>query len=315
MTHEEHVATPENPSPAATSAEPGSSSPRQTHGYLRNLFDERSIRPQNKLGQNFLIDLNLLDLLIRTAEISTEDVVLEVGCGTGSLTMRLAELAAAVLAVEIDDKFVALVTELAAGRPNLTLLHADILKNKNELDPQVLALLRAQGTGKRLKLVANLPYAVATPVIANLLLTDLPFERLVVTVQWEIAERMLAQPGSKDFGALSVLVQTLADVHLVRRLPPTVFWPRPQVDSAIVLIRPAAARRAQLHDVAAFRNFLRELYSHRRKSLCGALAAMPRLRQEKSKLDQKLVEMGLQGEVRAETIDLEQHRRLFQVFG
>jgi 16S rRNA (adenine1518-N6/adenine1519-N6)-dimethyltransferase len=289
--------------------------PRQTLSYLRTLFQQRGIRPKNKLGQNFLIDLNLLDLLIREADLSHDDLVLEVGCGTGGLTQRLLDLAGHVVAVEIDPSFVSLVQEASVGRSNLSLLNADILKNKNELNPGVLELLHEQGQGRRLKLVANLPYAVATPVIANFLLTDLPFARMVVTVQWEIAERLMSSPGSKDFGALSVLVQNLANVHLVRRVPPSAFWPRPQVDSAILRIEPDAARRATIGDVQRFRHFLRDLYTHRRKNLRGALAGMPNMRWSKSDIDRLLGQLGLQGEVRAESLDLEQHRQLCTTFG
>src|SRR5262249_18549252 len=150
------------------------------------------------------------------------------------------------------------------------LLHEDALKGKNELHPRLLGAL--QDVLRRtncepgaeppcpLKLVANLPYAIATPLVANLLLTDLPFERMVVTVQWEIAERLAARPGTKDFGALSVLVQSIAEVEILRRLPPKVFWPRPQVASAFVLIKPNAKKRQHVGDVTRFRNFLRHLY-------------------------------------------------------
>src|SRR5207237_10791052 len=137
-----------------------------------------------------------------------------------------------------------------------------------------------------LKLVANLPYAVATPVISNFLLTELPFERIVVMVQLEIAERLTARPSTKDYGALAVLVQSLADVELVRRLPPAAFWPRPQVASAIVLVRPNREKRAQVEaavgTVQRFREFLRDLYVHRRKNLRGALAGSPRGRVPKA---------------------------------
>jgi 16S rRNA (adenine1518-N6/adenine1519-N6)-dimethyltransferase len=292
-------------------------SPRQTLSYLRNLFEERGIRPKSKLGQNFLIDLNLLDLLLRAAELTRDDLVIEVGSGTGSLTARLAEQAGAVLSVEIDPAFFVLTGEAVAGRDNVTLLHADILARKNELNPGVLAALDEVGGRSgctRLKLVANLPYAVATPVIANFLLVDVPLERMVVTVQWEIAERLLAEPGTKAYGALAVLVQSLADVSLVRRLAPAVFWPRPQVASAIVLIQPNAAKRAHVGDVVRFRNFLRDLYVHRRKNLRGALIGWPHGRRDKEEVDRKLVELGIDGTVRAEALDREQHLRLCAAF-
>jgi 16S rRNA (adenine1518-N6/adenine1519-N6)-dimethyltransferase len=291
--------------------------PRQTLSYLRNLLEERGIRPKNKLGQNFLIDLNLVDLIVRTAELSKSDLAIEIGCGTGSLTSRLAELAGAVLAVELDPSFLDLARETIDDRPNVTLLHADALKNKNELNPGLLTTLqelsRRPGC-ERLKLVANLPYAIATPVISNFLLSDVPIERMVVTVQWEIAERLMARPGTKDYGALAVLVQSIADVSLVRQLAPAVFWPRPKVASAIVQVRPNAAKRAHVGDVVRLRGFLRDLYTHRRKNLRGALVGLPSGDKSKEQVDATLAELGMDGKVRAESLDLEQHLRLCSAF-
>jgi len=294
---------------------------RQTQSFLRDLFHQLRIRPKNKLGQNFLIDLNLLDVLFTTGELTPEDLVLEVGAGTGSLTAKLANVAGAVLSVEIDPSFFQLAKETLGYRTHLRLINADILKNKNTLNPEVMDSLRSAWTsGKfaRVKLVANLPYVVATPVIANLLLCDVPLERMVVTVQWEMAERLLAEPDSREFGALSVLVQSLADVELVRKLPPTAFWPRPEVESAIVCIRPRAEKQAKVSDPLKFRNFLRDLYAHRRKNLRGGLAACParaRVAGAKEQIDAQLAEMGIDGNARAETLDVETHLRLFAKFG
>jgi 16S rRNA (adenine1518-N6/adenine1519-N6)-dimethyltransferase len=306
---------------------------RQTQSYLRTLFQERGIVPKNKLGQNFLVDLNLIDLVVRTAELSSRDLALEVGSGTGSLTMRLLEKAGAVVSVEIDTAFASLTAEAVASHFHLfaaeasaagtreehvRLLHSDALASKNTLSPDLLSAiadLTATAGTSQVKLVANLPYAVAVPVISNLLLTELPIERMVVTVQWEIAERLLAEVGTKEYAALAVLVQSLAHVSLVRKLPPTVFWPRPQVESAIVLLRPDASKRAHVGDVHALRNFLRDLYVHRRKNLRGALASLPAGRLDKSLVDARLAELGIPGTVRAETLDLEQHLRLCRVFG
>lgn len=291
--------------------------PRQTLSYLRNLLSERGIRPKNKLGQNFLVDLNLHDLIARSAELTKDDLAIEIGSGTGSLTAQLADQAGAVLGVELDPPFFLIANETVGDRDNVLLVHADVLRNKNELNPTVLEALAQlrKSTGLiSLKLVANLPYAVATPVITNFLLTDLPIARMVVTVQWEIAERLQARPGTKDYGALAVLVQNIAEVSLVRRLAPAVFWPRPQVASAIVDIRPNAALRAQVGNVVGFRVFLRDLYSHRRKNLRGALAALPS-RLPKEEVDRRLAVLGYDGTLRAENLDLEQHRRLCAVFG
>ena len=294
------------------------SSPRQTLSFLRNLFETRGIQPKSKLGQCFLIDLNLLDILVQMAELTPKDLALEVGSGTGGLTARLADQAGAVLGVEIDPAFIDLLRETLANRANVRIIHADVLKNKNEMNPKVLTALedmKRQGGCDHLKLVANLPYAVAVPVIGNFLISNLTFERMVVTVQGEIAERLLAAPGTKDYGALAVLVQSLAEVSLVRRLPPSVFWPRPQVASAIVLIRPEAGKRAQVGDVPRFRRFLRDLYVHRRKNLRGALSALLSGRRDKPEVDRKLAELGIQGTVRAEVLDVEQHLRLCGMFG
>ena len=298
-------------------------SPRQTLSYLRTLFEERGIRPKSKLGQNFLIDLNVLDVMVAAAELSKDDLAVEVGSGTGSLTARLCDQAGAVFSVEIDPAFYEMVRELLHGRDNLVLLHADILKNKNEIRPEVFTQieeLRGRFRCSRVKVVANLPYVVAVPVISNFLLSELPVERQVVMVQWEIAERLMARPGTKDYGALTVLAQSLADVQPVRRrLPPAVFWPRPQVASAIVMVRPNEAKRARVVQMAggvgAFRTFLRDLYVHRRKNLRGALVGAPGGRRPREEVDRKLAELGIAGTVRAEDLDPEQHLRLCRAFG
>jgi 16S rRNA (adenine1518-N6/adenine1519-N6)-dimethyltransferase len=293
------------------------SAPRQTLSYLRNLFEERGIQPKDKLGQNFLIDLNLLDLIVRLGVVSREDVVLEVGTGTGSLTTRLADRAGFVVTVEVDPGFADLARDTLSGRPNVQLIQADALAGKNTLNPEVLAALdeaRARIGAKHVKLIANLPYSVATPVIANLLLSDQPIERMVVMVQWEIALRLDAYPGQPNYGALAVLTRSLANVRLVRRISPKVFWPRPEVDSAIVAIYPKADKRAHVGDVHAFRTFLRDLYVHRRKNLRGALAGMAGRKWDKAEVDRRLAGLGLDGTRRAEDLDLEQHLRLAAAF-
>jgi 16S rRNA (adenine1518-N6/adenine1519-N6)-dimethyltransferase len=292
--------------------------PRQTLSYLRSLLDQRGMRPKNKLGQNFLIDQNLLDLIVREAALTREDLVLEVGSGSGTLTGRLADGAGAVLSIEVDADFYRLASELLASRPNVRFILADALKNKNEINPEVTATLdemQREFACTRRKLIANLPYVIATPLIANILIADLGFVEFVVTVQLEIAERLSANPGEKAHGALAVLVQSVADVLVIRRLPPEVFWPRPKVESAIVRVTPNAAKRALVGDVAKFRVFLRDLYTHRRKNLRGALIAMPNIGRDKAEVDAKLAELGLDGSTRAEDLDVAAHLRLAAVFG
>jgi len=292
------------------------STPRQTQSYLRNLFAARGLRPKSKLGQCFLIDLNLMDLIVKTAELSRRDLVLEVGCGTGSLTCKLAAEAGGLLGVEIDRDFFELARQNTLMEKNVLLVNADILESKHRINSKVLETLEkmlSAGPADRLKLVSNLPYVVATPVISNLLLTELPFERMVVTIQWELAERLAAQPGTKDYGALTVLVQSLAEVEIVRRLPPQAFWPRPKVDSGLVLIRPSAQRRARHADLPGFHAFIRDLYLHRRKNLRGALLPQLAHRFTKPQLDEALTGHGFDPSGRAEALSVEEHLRLFDV--
>lgn len=292
-------------------------SPRQTLSYIKGLLQSRRLIPKNKMGQNFLIDLNLLDLVVRTAELSKEDCVLEVGTGTGSLTARLADEAGGVFTVELDPEFFEMSKQLLAGRPNVRQMHGDALAGKNELNPHLLsgwdALAKDLGLPRR-KLVANLPYAIATPLIANLLITGVPIERMVVMVQWELAERMVAAPGTKDYGALAVLLQSIADVGVVRRIAPTNFWPRPAVDSAIVLIKPNAEKAKRVPDLPAWRAFLRDLYTQRRKNLRQALSGWPQGRRDKKEVDAKLAAIGFDASVRAETLSVEQHLALCNAF-
>src|ERR1019366_1542028 len=195
--------------------------------------------------------------------------------------------------------------------------NADALKNKNLLNPDVLTQLeelKAKYRPQRIKLVSNLPYAVATPVIANLLIANVDLERMVVTVQWEIAEKLIAQPGTKDYGALAILVQSLADVEILRKLSPMVFWPRPLVESGIVCVRPNAQKRELIPDVQRFRYFLRDLYSHRRKNLRGGLISVTGHQHEKSIVDAKLAGLGYSGTERAEALSIEQHVELCEAF-
>ncbi len=212
---------------------------RQTQSFLIRRFAEAGIRPKTKLGQNFLIDLNLQRLLLDRAALGPDDVVLEVGTGTGSLTAQMARQAAAVVSVEVDRELYRLASEELAGLANVRLLHLDALKNKNRLNPEVIAAVDqelARAPGRRLKLVANLPYQVATPVLSNWLAMERPPSTMTVTIQKELAERIAARPGSKDYGSLSIWVQSQCRVEIVRVMPPEVFWPRPKVSSAIVQI-------------------------------------------------------------------------------
>ena len=298
---------------------------RQTQSYLSNLLRSRNIWPKNKLGQNFLIDLNLMGLVIQAAELTPEDVVLEVGSGTGSLTNMLLANARSVISVEVDPNFQRLTEESVLHHPNFTLIKSDVLKGKNQIQPIVIDTihkrLKESNTAK-FKLVANLPYAVATPVISNLMIGDLVPERIVGMVQYEIAEKFISQPGSKEYGALAVLAQSLSRIEIVRKIPPSAFWPRPKVDSAIIRIQPDNQLREKLDfptptgitGVQVFRFFLRDLYAHRRKNLRGAILSMQNNAWTKEEVDQKLLKLNIPGNERAEVLSIEQHQSLCKEF-
>lgn len=279
---------------------------RQTRSHLLQLFAEHGFHPRGDLGQNFLIDLNLLDYIAEQGELGPEDVVLEAGTGTGSLTARLAARAGAVVSVELDANMHALACEALAETGNVTLLNGDVLKSKNTLSPEVLQAVReklGEGSQRQLKLVANLPYNVATPVVSNLVATDLPWTRMIVTIQQEIAWRMTARPGGSHYGALSAWLQAQCRLKILRKLKPTVFWPRPQVDSAVVRIVPDAEAAAHIRDRDFYREFLRGIFSQRRKRLAGVLKGMYRKTLNKGEIHAILQERQLEETVRAEQLE------------
>ncbi len=282
-------------------------SSNQTVSYLSRRFAEAGIRLNTRHGQNFLIDLNLMRLLVERAELMPGDVVLEVGTGTGALTALMAPLVAAVVTVEIDSQLHQLASEELFGFSNVVMLAQDALKNKSTLDPRVIAAVEEQlaaGPNRHLKLVANLPFSIATPVIANLLAAPRVPQSMTVTIQKEVADRIAAQPGSKDYGSLSVWIQSQCRVELVRCLPPAVFWPRPKVTSAIIHVEVDEQLRSRLPDPAFFHDFVRSLFFHRRKFLRSVLQSALKGRLEKSAIDQLLAETGLRPQCRAEQLDV-----------
>jgi 16S rRNA (adenine1518-N6/adenine1519-N6)-dimethyltransferase len=279
----------------------------QTISYLARRFSEAGIRLNTRHGQNFLIDLNLMRLIVERAELSPSDVVLEVGTGTGALTALMASSVAAVVTVEIDPQLFQLASEELFGFSNVVMLAQDALKNKSTFDPRLIGALTEQlaaGPHRHLKLVANLPYSVATPVIANLLSAAVLPESMTVTIQKELADRITAQPGTKDYGALSVWIQSQCRTELVRNLPPTVFWPRPKVTSAILHVTVDQRLRGQLPDPAFFHDFVRSLFFHRRKFLRSVLQSALKGRLDKSAIDELLAQTSLRPEGRAEQLDV-----------
>ncbi len=271
------------------------------------LFQKHGFNPRSDLGQNFLIDINLIEFAVRAAELSRDDLVLEVGPGTGGMTTFLSAEAGRVISVEVDRNMFALATEATHHCDNVTLINRDILKNKNTIAPEITDLLHgalADRPGSNLKLVANLPYSVATPVISNLVASDLPWQKMVCTIQLELGEKMIAEPGTSSYGSLSVWLQSQCSVRIIRRLGPKVFWPRPRVNSAIVSIWRHDGRGARIEDRKFFLDFLRRLFHHRRKLLRRVLVAMYSKQLSKPDVDAILEEQGHDRETRAEALDV-----------
>jgi 16S rRNA (adenine1518-N6/adenine1519-N6)-dimethyltransferase len=281
--------------------------PRQTKTFLLERFREMGIRPATRHGQNFLIDLNLVQLLVDSAELTKDDVVLEVGTGTGSLTAMMAERAAAVVTVEIDAHLFELASEQLIDLPNVTMLRFDALHNKNTIDDRVMDAVGehlAAAPNRRFKLVANLPYNIATPILSNLLLArHVPYS-MTATIQKELAERIIAPPSTKDYSALSVWMQSQASAEIIRLLPPSVFWPAPKVTSAILRIVVDPERRAAIKDLNYFHQIIKALFIHRRKFLrANVLAAMKR-HLSKDEVDAILDSMCFSPDTRTEQLDV-----------
>ena len=270
-------------------------------------FREVGIQPATRHGQNFLIDLNLQQVIVDAADLSPRDVVLEVGTGTGALTALMAKQAGAVITVEIGGHLFELASELLLDFENVTMLKHDALKNKNQFDARVLDAIGvelAKDPDRRLKLVANLPYNVATPVLSNLLSCEHVPHSMVATIQKELGDRIVAGPRSKDYGSLSVWIQCQADAEIVRVMPPSVFWPPPKVESAIVRIAVDQERRAAIPDLRYFHQFVKAIFIHRRKYLRANVVAAMKQHLSKEEVDQVLAEMEFQPDTRTEQLDV-----------
>ena len=248
----------------------------QTKHQIRDLLSSAGIKPNKRLGQHFLIDLNLMRLLVDSANIQKDDVVLEVGCGTGSMTGALAEKAGKVIAVELDRNLSKIAQKQLSDAENLQLINADILESKHVLDHTVvnaLSLAREQYRG-RILLVANLPYDIASSLFMNLVVGPTIADAMYVTIQKEVAHRMTATPASSDYGILSIFLSATGDVKMTRFLKPAVFWPRPQVDSAMVSFVRNQIKSDRVANMELFSEIVHLFMGHRRKTLlsCSKLA-------------------------------------------
>lgn len=259
---------------------------------------------QKKFGQNFLIDPTVLERIVSAAGITKEDCVLEIGPGIGTMTQYLAEAAGQVLAVEIDKALIPILGETLGAYDNVTVINADILK------VDICALVREKNGGRPIKVVANLPYYITTPIIMGLFESGVPLHSITIMVQKEVAERMQVGPGTKDYGALSLAVQYYAKPEIVANVPPNCFIPRPNVGSAVIRLTRYEQPPVEVDDEGWMFALIRASFNQRRKTLANGLSNAPGLGLSREQVTEALEKMGESPTVRGETFTLEQFARL-----
>ena len=259
---------------------------------------------QKKFGQNFLIDAHVLEKIMDAAEITKEDCVLEIGPGIGTMTQYLAERARKVLAVEIDDNLIPILQETLSMYDNVQIIHADVLKlNLDEL-------VQKENAGKPIKVVANLPYYITTPIIMGLFENHVPLYNITVMVQKEVADRMQVGPGTKDYGALSLAVQYYAKPYIVANVPPNCFIPRPNVASAVIRLTRYEEPPVQVQDERMMFRLIRASFNQRRKTLVNGIGNAAEVPYTKEQTAQALKQLSLSPTIRGEALTLEQFAAL-----
>lgn len=264
---------------------------------------------QKKYGQNFLIDTHVLDKIIGAAQIGPDDFVLEIGPGIGTMTQYLAEAAREVVAVEIDTKLIPILQDTLKEYDNVTVLNEDILK------VDIRKIAEEKNGGKPIKVVANLPYYITTPIIMGLFESEVPLDSITVMVQKEVADRMQVGPGTKDYGALSLAVQYYAEPYIVANVPPNCFIPRPAVGSAVIRLKRYQEKPVKVNDASFMFKIIRASFNQRRKTLQNGLYNSSELRIPKEKTVAALEEMGFTPTIRGEKLSLEEFAQLSDILG
>ena len=263
---------------------------------------------QKKFGQNFLIDENVVEKIVRDAGVTKDDFVLEIGPGIGTMTQILCENAREVVAVEIDDKLIPILTEDTLSLyDNVTVIHEDILK----LD--IVKLANERNGGKPIKVVANLPYYITTPIIMGLFESHVPLDSITIMVQKEVADRMQVGPGTKDYGALSLAVQYYAKPQILLNVPASCFMPRPNVDSAVIQLTRYEKPPVEVADEHLMFRLIRASFNQRRKTMTNSVGNSPELSVSKEQMAAALEKCGLSATVRGEALTLEQFAELANV--
>ncbi|MEQ3103098.1 16S rRNA (adenine(1518)-N(6)/adenine(1519)-N(6))-dimethyltransferase RsmA [Coprococcus comes] len=262
---------------------------------------------QKKFGQNFLIDEHVLDKIIRAAEITKDDYVLEIGPGIGTMTQYLACAAREVTAVEIDRALIPILEDTLKEYDNVSIINEDILK------VDIAALAKEKNGGRSIKVVANLPYYITTPIIMGLFESHVPLESITVMVQKEVADRMQVGPGTKDYGALSLAVQYYAEPYIVANVPPNCFMPRPAVGSAVIRLTRHQKPPVEVMDEKLMFRLIRASFNQRRKTLANGLKNSGELNLSKEVITAAIEKLGKGSSVRGEALDLEEFARLTNI--
>lgn len=263
---------------------------------------------QKRFGQNFLIDSHILEKIIESAEITKEDCVLEIGPGIGTMTQYLAESAGEVIAVEIDKSLIPILSDTLSSYDNVTVINEDILK----LD--INGLVQEKNAGRPIKVVANLPYYITTPIIMELFESHVPLKSITIMVQKEVAERMQVGPGTKDYGALSLAVQYYAKPQPVTDVSPSCFMPKPRVGSAVIRLTRYEKPPVEVKNERLMFDLIRASFNQRRKTLVNALTNAGNLDFSKEEIGRAIEKLGLSPSVRGETLTLKQFADLSNCF-
>ena len=263
---------------------------------------------QKRFGQNFLIDTHVLDRIISASEITKDDFVLEIGPGIGTMTQYLAEAAREVTAVEIDDALIPILKDTLKEWDNVTVLHGDILKT------DICKIAEEKNQGRPIKVVANLPYYITTPIIMGLFESEVPIDSITVMVQKEVADRMKVGPGTKDYGALSLAVQYYAEPYIVANVPPNCFMPRPKVGSAVIRLTRHEKPPVEVADEKLMFRLIRASFNQRRKTLANGLNNSPELSYSKEEIQQTIEKCGFKAGIRGEALTLEDFAKLANAF-
>ncbi len=264
---------------------------------------------QKKFGQNFLIDTHVLDKIIDASGVTEDDFVLEIGPGIGTMTQYLCERAREVVAVEIDKNLIPILSDTLKNYSNVTVINEDILK----LD--ICKLAEEKNQGKPIKVVANLPYYITTPIIMGLFESHVPIDSITIMVQKEVAERMQEGPGSKEYGALSLAVQYYAKPEIVANVPPNCFMPRPNVGSAVIRLTRHEKPSVEVEDEKLMFRIIRASFNQRRKTLANGLNNSPEIHLPKEVIQESIVSLGVPENIRGEALSLEQFAELSNEIG